>query len=239
MQEFKTIQSHIDYIRQFIKQTSDDSDYSDQFLYKCLVDKRATVIQQQYSKKKRLSDWNKQTFCVPLEIDGYADCQCLPNIGCKVLRSTTDIPNPISTKYTDIFEVMDISGNVKYYPSNKQKERAYKHSKTRFNKLGYEIYNSKLVIFIKDKQLANPSKTVLVRGIFEDPSELSEINICDQFSGTPTTGVCFDPKTDKFPLDASFNDQLYTLVLQKLGISMQFIEDRTNNAESITKPPTV
>ena len=72
-----TIRDVTSTLRTLIKQHTDDSHYSDEFLYHLMTNARSLLIERDYNKNKKLSSWNQQTYCVKLEKTKAHDCDCV------------------------------------------------------------------------------------------------------------------------------------------------------------------
>ena len=67
------INNIIDYFREIIREISDDTVYSDQFLYEILLQSRAVIIKQLLSRNKPLSPYLYQRICVKLCPSDFID----------------------------------------------------------------------------------------------------------------------------------------------------------------------
>lgn len=218
-----TIPEHIYKLRTFIKQHSDDTIYSDEFLYSLLRDSRNTLLERENKKFTKDSEFHKQTICMPLIIDTYNDCECLPfEVKCKVLKSKYKLPKVLTGRNKELLRILTFDGNsqIPFVLSTDLKN--LKYTKTKKKGIKYGITNNFLIVF-NTLQL----KGVLVEGIFEDPLELSKISFCDE-EGNETQ--CYDLNTTDFPIKGSLSYPMYQLSLDMLKIPLQIREDDTNNA---------
>ena len=231
MATLKSISSHIDAIRELVRETSDDSVYSNEYLYKLLIDSRATILSQEITKYKYISHDNYQRFCMPMDNARNSDCvNCLPvEISCagieKVWRSRYTIPLVITGRDKPMFKVYNVDFSLSISSSSPMKRNLQKYSKLNPNQITYEMVNNRLYLFNDDWLV------VQLWGIFHDPSELSDIKVCNT-EGVEGGENCFNPDTDHFPLDPTLNDRVYQLVLEKLGFSKSIPEDITNDSKS-------
>lgn len=111
----ETIEAYIDAIKVALKETSDDSEYDDLYLYKRLNDSRLRIIDQQLTKWNKVPEGYLVEVCIPLCRDTYADCCNLPDITGTVLRSEKPIPEYIEHNFLNTFFVKNIVG-YKQYP---------------------------------------------------------------------------------------------------------------------------
>ena len=220
-----TIPEHIYKLRTLIKQHSDDSIYSDEFLYSLLKDARNTLIERDSKKFSKDSEFHKQTICMPLIIDSYNDCECLPyEVKCKVLKSKFALPKVITGRNKEMMKVLTIDGynQISFVLSTDLKN--FKYSKTKKKGIKYGISNKYLIIF-NTLQLKN----VLIEGIFEDPLELSKITFCNEEGNEET---CYDLNESDFPIKGSLVYPMYQICFDMLKIPLQLKEDDTNNANN-------
>lgn len=220
MQE-KTISKHISAIKNRWKLNSDDVDFSDEFLYDMLSDARVELLDRKAKSFQKMGNSNWQTICVPLELATYHDCDCIA-VGCEVLKSTIDLPSVISYRNKPAMSVTDLAGNTVHRFSMRDKS-FMQYSKVLSQGPSWDIINNKLVIF-NDLY----KEMVLVKGIFNNPFSVSQIETCLSEDGTVP---CYDPYTEPFPLEPSFNEAMYKIVSNNLGLSMRVQEDENNNAK--------
>jgi hypothetical protein len=217
------IPEHIYKLRTFIKQHTDDSIYSDEFLYSLLKDSRNTLLERENKKFTKDSEFHKQTICMPLVISAYHDCDCLPfEVKCKVLKSKFELPKVLTGRNKELIRVLTVDGynQIPFVLSTDLKNLKYTKTKAKGNKYG--IINRYLTVF-NNLQL----KLVLIEGVFEDPLELSKISYCDE-EGNETQ--CYDLNTTDFPIKGSLDFPMYQICLDMLKIPLQIKSDDTNNA---------
>lgn len=221
MSELKTIGAHIDYIRELLRQTSDDTNYPDELIYKAIIEARAILLYRSLSKHKFVSEFNYQTFCLPLELTNYTDCECIPEDDCKVLKSTIEIPIPMVNQIGVLMQITDTDRKTIYRNKRPYVAKLDKYKTTNKDVPYYDILNRKAVIFRHPDKYN--LKLVLVTGIFEDPMEVSNELFC-------TNGPCYEPLKDHFPLEGNLIMPLYELVLKQFGFSFNMVEDDSNDA---------
>lgn len=208
-------------LRSTIKAHSDDTSYTDSYLYSLLIQARAEVLSQKLRKLQPLSKFNEQTICVPLERVSFHDCSCV-SVGCDVMKSSFEIPQPITTRSGMYLKVMTINGEE--LPMIEAARRPVViHSETLGDKLSYDLYDRELVIW---NSLTIP--VVLVRGIFYDPLDLANLPECNT-DGTETGNTCYDPTEEEFPIEPDSIPRIMERALQFLGISLRIREDMINN----------
>ena len=225
MSDLKSIGAHIDYVREIIRQTSDDTNYPSELIYKSLLASRSILLHREANKYKPWSSWNYQSFCLPLEKATYHDCDCVPDVvngECVILKSCVEIPRPVRSNLGEIIRITSLDGRIPYYEKPPHIGRFNKYRTTNAHKPFWTVINNNLAMFnVPDNCL----DVVLVSGVFEDPAELSNSLLCDT-EGNP----CFNIEADSFPVDPYLNGPMYDLTLKKLGIALQMIEDDSNDA---------
>jgi len=230
----KVIASHIDAIRELIKQTSDDSKYGDQLLYKLLVGARGKILGDLINRYGRVSEHNYQSICMQVEPDTYHDCNCVSEEGCWILKSLCQVPENLSLKFKDLMEVTTVDNSKQFGFTSPGQSRVNKFSNTRKDKTGYFISNHNIILLNSDMKL----RVIKVRGIFEDPADLAFLPFVN-LDGTCTDKFCFSKDNTDFPLDARLQDDVYDKVLADLGLSMRHLDKETNRAEDPTGPKRV
>lgn len=164
-----TVGEVISRLRNSLKANSDDSSLTDAYLYNVLKSYRLLWLERSLRDKPVISPLLYSTVCMPLEEDTYHNCECT-DVGCLVNKSVYEIPAMLYTSKTD-FKVLDLEGK-EYFMESPEHRIANRYSVVLKHKNGYWIENRKLIVWDRFKKL------VMIRGIFEDPTELSNIKIC-------------------------------------------------------------
>jgi len=189
---------HISNLRHSLKEVSDESDISDSLLYSVWKMGRATFLSQKAKRKDHIGRTNWHTFCIELEAGKSHDCSCVP-VGCQVLKSVYEIPGVISSRVKEYLEVLTLDGTLIPYRTEAAR-RTDKHDPIKKDKLGYMIYNRKLVVW--DNNLA--LKAVQCRGLFTDPLAWQDIQLC-----TDTT-----PCLDVYDLESGLTEDDEALIIE-------------------------
>lgn len=223
-----TIGQHISNIRGLIKVYSrTQENYTDQAIYELLKSARALLIKQVAKQYNYISDWNWETYTIALQVSDPPNWDCVPTYlkkNCKILKSTHKIPQPLKSRNHSLIEVNTLGGqNIDLYTEKEQ--TVFKDDPIRSKSIMGSIINSYLYIW------NNPDLLFAkVSGVWEDPSDWAEIPDC-----TGTTPTCFDVYTDNFSLDEDLKDAAYDIVLKKLNLPLQMIQDITNNSNEQSK----
>lgn len=225
-----TIGEAIDYVRHEIKETSDDSHYTDQFIYETLLKHRNVLLHNYLVKQKSNNNellW--QGFCMPLCVSTWHDCDdCVPNLGCAILKSKYPLPNYLYTSDRSFIEVTNLTGSVTYPKTspNIGKYRAYR--RTQNTEEYYSIKNNYL-FFVNNKN--NIRVVVYIRMILEDPTQLTLYPICDE-SGIESN-TCYEVRDLSFNLKPELFSKMLSLTKEELlAASLRLPEDNNNNADS-------
>lgn len=220
-----TINQHISALRILIKEQTDDSLYTDQFLYHLLTGATSTLHRRNIEKDRKVSPWNTQSYCISLEVANSHDCSCVP-VGCKVLKSKDKIPTPLNSDNGPMMKVYTLD-HVEIFRVDEAEQRASMLHPIKKNRLSYSIVNGKIVLWNGNTDHIIP-RAITVKGLFNDVTEWASIEACDE-SGNTTGNCCYDIDNDNFPLDEDFTFAAYGLVLQQLGLALQKKSDDNNN----------
>jgi hypothetical protein len=186
---------------------------------------RARLTYEKANKNYKLTDQSFQFIpCLKLD-EGYLnECPCVKP-DCTISMSC-ELPKILNWRNNVLLHVTTLEGNT--IPQISLKKMQYqKYKKANFSKYGWFIHNNRLVV-VGDIRLC----IVSLKGLFEDPLELENINICNtegQDLGIP----CYDPTTDEFPIDSELVEIMYKLVFEDLKLMYGLPNDNENNAKSV------
>lgn len=90
----------------------------------------------------------------------------------------------------------------------------------------YSIVDKRIIIWNGNTTRIVP-KAILVSGYFEDPTEWAGLEICDS-NGNGNGVACTDALDAEFPIDDDLVDAAYTMVLDKLRLTLSVPADRIN-----------
>lgn len=232
----RSIISVIDRTRERVRQTSDDSRYSDLYIYHSLLDVRNTIVERELNKRVMRSSFNYKPICMPLIESRDIPCDCIPEaLGCIALKSKYPIPKPISSNYSDALIITSIDGSNEFAPKNAVSGKYSKYTRLANPPAYYLIYDDYLYI-IGEKH--NDLPAVLIQIIPEDPVSMDNITLCDK-DGNELDDTCFDPTKDDFNVDGHLTGVIIKEVVQQLTQSIAMIEDTTNNSASEGTPDTI
>lgn len=193
---------------------------------------RALGLQQATDYGKDIdSDIIQDLGAVPLEEVDMSDpkCKCEPVFGCTIKKLSIELPNlvdfPQGRSLVFVGKIDKITPIVIDTPDTTLYER-----ETRFGKLlnrAYRIENN-LYFYLRDQD--RDMEFVNIRAVFENPTEVVRYPHpgCDQ--------VCYNDKTDQYPMSIQLNDFVTTNIMQKeLNMTLNTLNDQMNNAKDETK----
>lgn len=211
---------HISNLRHAIKEVSDESDFSDSYLYSLWKLGRANFLSQKAKRKDHIGRSNWHTFCIELEAGKSHDCTCVP-VGCQVLKSVYEVPGVIASRVTEYLTVLTLDGTPIPYRTEAEK-RTSQYDPIKKDKLGYMLYNRKLVIWDDNLSL----KAVQCRGLFADPLAWQDIQLC-----TDT-----NPCVDVYNLDSGLTEDDEALIIPFVLNLVQVGLTRAEDTSSDTNP---
>lgn len=213
-------------ILQLLKVNTDDSseNYSEEFIYNVLLEKRAFIIKQQYKDaRKNIPLSMYQEICVDLE-----KTNIIPGLECtdEILTSTNPLPKLIDfsadygvsrlilhtvDKYNIPFSVVPFE-RLAYVGSSKWTKNLV------FVALGYDYK----LYFKSNNPLILKLNMVKVYGIFNNPEEAANYSCTD-------TIIC-DVLDSDFPLDESLIDYVIRLTINELLPTIDLKNDLQNDS---------
>jgi len=206
---------------------SDDTRLSDRHIYNKLITVRSKLLSQEINRKKIISPWSYQTIpCIELIEVSTHECECLPLVGCNILRSKYKIPKPLVSYSRHFIEsVTSIEGSIEYKPVRMESRKYKKGNKYTSNTLDYYIKNEYIYISYKEGP-----RVIAVTGIFEDPVE---VNSFPSYCGNDAVDVdCTSPLDTEFPMELDMIDTTIEMTFNELiNIFNQTIEDTSNNSK--------
>lgn len=208
---------------------SDDSRLTERHVYNKLMTVRSRLVSQEINKRRKISPWNYQTIpCVELIEVPQHECPCIPEMGCKVLRSKYKIPKPlVSHSQHYITSVTSIDGSITYYPTSETAKKYKKGNKySSPNVFDYYIKNE--YIYITHR--LGP-RIISVTGIFEKPEEIASFpSYCSESNTSEEVDSCASPLDLEFPMEADMLDIAIEMCFNELvNMFSQMPEDKSNN----------
>ena len=203
---------------------SDEFRFSSKHLYNILIYIRAELIKNKANKLQALSEFNYQTIpCLSLELANLNDCDCLPGVGCKYLRTSQLLPEILSYRNGYLIKsVTDMVGNN--IPETTLEASKYdKYSFTKKETTQYFIHNNRLYLTTNQSL-----EKINLSAIFYDPTSINGMSSCASTSELD----CYDPLTQAFPMEKDLTSALFKMVYEEVvGISMAIPQNPENNAK--------
>ena len=210
-------------ILDLLKQSSDDSFYTEEHVLFLVSRMRSAILKQTYSNiKKEIPESNYQNICLDLiEVPAIAGEPCE---GGSYLRSKQKIPTTLPVGNTKIYPVDYYQGEITYV------------SRERMRYVGYNKYLKNIIYasigpdnYLYFKSF-NPQylylEKVRMTGIFEDPKAASELQCPDENGDT----IC-DVLDREFPIESALVPSLIQLVVEELTKTEYKPEDKENNSD--------
>lgn len=213
---------------------SDDSRLSERHIYNKLLTVRSRLITQEMNRRRKISRWNYQTIpCVELIEVPQHECPCIPEIGCKILRSKHKIPKPLVSYSTHfISSVTSIDGSVRYTETTFEAKKYKKGNKYTKGNPDYYIKNGYIYITFR-----HGPRIIAVTGLFEDPSEVAKFPTYCSEDSQEVSSDCGSILDGEFPVEADMLDAIVELSINELvNMFSKLPEDLSNNsADSIAQ----
>lgn len=218
-----TIGGVIDLVRETLREISDDSVYSDKYIYRIILQSRSELIDQMNKQNKGMNPWLYQRFCLKLCPSSFIECGCNTfNFACNVYRSVNPLPQPIGNEDI-ILNISELWGDH----INQITERQFRTISNRKYQPPFYYYigdyNNDKYLFILGNATV-PPKYIKAEGIFEDPGDVLKFacqdNECPSLTGTG------------FPFTLSKESALIKMTLETILSSKQLPEDLVNDAKS-------
>jgi hypothetical protein len=225
MSKYDLVRSHIDFVRMSLRETSDDSKFTDEQIYMALIEARALILERRLEKNKELPESVYQTICMSLCVGPIIDCgPCFDDIPltCLVLQTKKDLPVGLFNGQLEILRVSTLRGK-EIAASNDALHEVRNFRKTGKNNFYYLRSKNKINIFNVPN---NKLKVIKVRAIFLDPIAAQSASSCDSVTS------CDSILNASFGTRGSDRMVMRAEVMKILLGVKQMPEDESNNAQS-------
>ncbi len=195
---------------------------------------RSQLAKQAVGKNGVLSNsWVQSLGCISLVYADRSECCEFP-VGCKILRTSVPIPNPIESRSSLITRV----GPVDLTASNYQQIEFERVSFVGYNKYTnnltkwFTINGSNYIyLLVKDDDLLlNSLETINIQAVLEDPMQATNFLNC------VTGETCFNTNS-RYPVPDSLVPTIIEMVIKKfISIQAQAAIDKSNDGS--TNPET-
>ena len=219
-------------IREKLKAYTDDTRYTDAYLFFLINLKRALYIRREYNQQQRKIDQEVlQTICMELEEVDSSVCPECSEIGCgecEVIRTVKKLPNTIELHNRQtILKVSPIGVFDRPFSWVDINRIPYVGEGKNENKFVFATYHSNGHIYLKSKLNFYRSLThISVTALFENPDDISKFQ-CSPTNNTP----CFDFNNTQYPVEGWMADIIISDIVQELARLKQIPEDDTNDAK--------
>ena len=206
-------------ILDLLKQSSDDSYYTQEHVLFLASKMRAAILKQAYSNiKKEIPESNYQTICLDL-IPAIDDEPCE---GGSYLRSQQEIPATLTIGNTQIYPVDYYQGEITFV--SRERMRYVGHNKWLQNIIYASLGPDQHLYFKSSNPQYMYLKKVRMTSIFEDAESAAELQ-CDS-EGEKACDVLDTP----FPLEEGLVTSLIELAVKFLSGSIYKPKDPDNDA---------
>lgn len=178
---------------------------------------RAQFIRQDQKRNHSLpSQFIQKLDCLEMEAANAMECCTVEDIGCEVWRTKKTIPRPVRVYDGSVFAyVGTVDGKKPYqYTTGVQAEYAM-HQKWAGNQPRYIYANDRIYVLN-----ARPAK-ILLKGVFEQPQELSRYQCCDN------TAAFSEDK--EYPISLDMVQRITQSILQ----GEMRLENRQNDGDEV------
>jgi hypothetical protein len=215
-------------IRTAIRDTVDDTRFSDKYIIYLYNLKRSKYLRNDANNLQKLIDTSiLQKFCMDMEEVSVNECGL--DYDCDtIMRSKTTIPLPLElhlkSAITEVKPTLKITKPFNFV----NKERAIWSQYSPFADSIYAFLDTdKKIYLISKSETVKLIDCVTVTGIFEDPLELQNYkNCCNCKDSKP----CFDENTTEYPLQGHHIDSIRLEIIKDLVGSLNIPEDKINDA---------
>lgn len=209
-------------LRLLIKQHTDDSPYTDEYLYSLANSAKSILLRRRATSFNKLP--NPQCFCIELIESNSHDCKCIP-IGCIVLKTKYPIPDTIYGRNSDLIHIKTL-GELEI-PIIDFRELSYRNlDPIKSNTIVATEYNRHFLIWN-----TLDLKAIITCANWADIADWEDKILCQDLN----VEDCFDVKTLDFNLPKDLELPLFELCLKELGFSLQIKEDMTNDSNENLK----
>jgi len=215
-------------VRTAIRDTVDDTKFSDRYIIYLYNLKRSKYLRNDANNLQKLIDNSiLQKFCMDMEEVSVNECGL--DYDCDtIMRSKTIIPIPLElhlkSAITEVKPTVKITKPFNFV----NKERAIWSQYSPFAESIYAFLDTdKYIYLISKSKTVKLIDCITVTGIFEDPLELQNYkNCCSCEEPQP----CFDENETEYPLQAHHVDSIRNEIIQTLVGSLKLPQDEINDA---------
>lgn len=197
-----------------------------------VINARAQFIRNELNKNRTVDPSIVQSLgCMELEISDTSACCTVPT-GCSILRTKLEVPKTIELHHTTGIEYVGPIGVAQAEFSYITEDQARYSGNGKYNKKHiYAFLNTdnKVYIFSKDLTYTKYLKYINIKGIFEDPRDVSVFNDCS------TGDTCFSDDS-RFPMSSYMISAIEADLLARFAPGLTLPVDESNDATYNPKP---
>lgn len=217
-------------VREDLKEYTDDSELSNEYIIYLYTIKRANYIRQDLNNYQKTTDLSvTQTFCLDLELVSTNECGL--NLECdKILRSKQKMPKTLDLHLkSSIISVKPTNKtSIPFNFTTKQKAIYSKYSK--FNNAIFSFLDDDGYIYLLSENLTHRLiDCITVTGIFEDPLELSNYKNCCNCENSTN---CYDELLSDYPLQSHYIDLIRKEIVEERLKLLNIPIDKNNNSNN-------
>jgi hypothetical protein len=221
-------------IREKLKAYTDDTRYTDAYLYFLVNLKRSVYLRREYNQlQKTIDSQVLQTICMELEETSKSICpECYSGCeDCTVIRTVKKLPKVLELHSRSTITKIGTTG-VFSRPINliTMDRLSYigddKHEK---NAIFAGLHSNGHIYFKSKSTTYRTLEYVDVTALFENPDDIAEFKCKTSDNGE--TVNCYDPTETEYPAQAWMVDLLILDIVRELATLKQIPEDTLNNAK--------
>jgi len=224
------VQDIIYTIREGLKEYTDDSRYTDDYIMYLVRIKRAALIRREYSNLQRTIDQETlQTICMALEEVEDSDCpDCLSDCSdCKIVRTVDKMPFTI--------ELHNRSSITRVAFTQKSSAKINLVSRDKIIYAGEGPFEKRAVfayldndghIYLKSKVSSYKSKeTISVTSLLDNPDDAAMFTGCNN-----NFDSCYDVLTSRYPMKSWMTETIIKTIISELASLKPLPADTVNNS---------
>lgn len=228
-------------IREKLKAYTDDTRYTDSYLYFLINIKRALYIRREYNQIQKVIDPEVlQTVCIPLEEVSDSLCPTCPGVAanpqctddCTIIRTSLKLPKTIELHSRNTIVKISPAGTFDRPFSFISMDRLPYVGESKYEKniIYAAIHSDGHFYFRSNSSSIRNLDKVLITALFENPDDVSAFKC-------PTTGVdgnlvasCFNLEEDEYPIKSWMTDIVISEIVNELANLKQIPADTKNDA---------
>lgn len=219
-------------IKEAIKEYTDDTKYTDDYLVYLVRLKRGFFLRREYNVAQRIVDQEiSQTICMPLNLVEDTECpECwFDTDDCEVVRTIDPLPNTLElTNKNLILRVAPIGVMKRKFDLVSREKAVYAGEGNYEKNTIFAFYHSNGHIYLKSKtDFYKSMDAISVTAVFDNPMDAEKFKC-----GGDT--ACWDSTIDSYPIKEWMTDLIIKEIIRDIILTKSIPEDETNNANDDT-----